>query len=840
LKTFILDTNVLLHDATSLEVFGNNEVVIPLAVLDELDTAKMHFDEVGRNARTVIRTLDKLRGMGSLSGGVEINGSIIRVELNHSGNVPEGLSVEKADNRIISTALGLQKLGKMVIVVSKDINLRVKCDVLGLEAQDYEKDKIAKDLDTIYGGVKTLFVPSSTINDLYKNGKVSIETEAYPNQFFILKSNEKESHSGITRFKGGEFRLCNFPKELWSIIPRNAEQKMAMELLMDPSIKLVTLIGKAGSGKTLIAAASALHHVVNEHKLYNRILLSRPIQPMGKDLGFLPGPQPLDAKILTPDGWTTMGELKVGQQVISRDGFPTKITGIYPKGLKAVYKVITTDDRETECCEDHLWYTETAENRKRKKTGSVKNTKEIILTIKDKNNKINHRLPKNEIVHFNNFALPIPPYTMGVLIGEGTFGDHVDVSNINKELLERVKKELNVLGCTIEYDNKKPEVANFNIKRIFNDYNKTAKRICVKNLDNGEEKIFTRIGEAVVALGLTKNRLEKLCRNSETENGQKFSFMQPSNRWVNPIKEILYNYGMLGMKAPQKFIPSDYIYKASVEDRIALLQGLMDSEGTIKETGESSFATTSKQLAEDLISLVRSLGGQANLHWRDRRLQINGIIKGREIISKHISYEFDISFSNNIIPFYISEKSKHIKPRKYLHGIWIKAIKFVGYKEVQCIMIENPEHLYITDDYIVTHNTIEEKLQPWMQPIYDNLELLLGADYNMIDMYKEQGIIHVEPLTYIRGRSIPNSFIILDEAQNLSLHEIKTIITRLGENSKIVLNGDIDQLDRMELDFSSNGLTHVVEKFKEYPIAGHITLRKGERSELATLASEIL
>jgi len=110
----------------------------------------------------------------------------------------------------------------------------------------------------------------------------------------------------------------------------------------------------------------------------------------------------------------------------------------------------------------------------------------------------------------------------------------------------------------------------------------------------------------------------------------------------------------------------------------------------------------------------------------------------------------------------------------------------------------------------------------------------------MIEIYKEQGIIHVEPLTYIRGRSIPNSFIIIDEAQNLSAHEIKTIITRIGENSKIVLTGDIDQIDNPYVDFADNGLTHVVEKFKEYPIAGHVTLRKGERSELATLASEIL
>ena len=136
--------------------------------------------------------------------------------------------------------------------------------------------------------------------------------------------------------------------------------------------------------------------------------------------------------------------------------------------------------------------------------------------------------------------------------------------------------------------------------------------------------------------------------------------------------------------------------------------------------------------------------------------------------------------------------------------------------------------------------TIEEKLQPWMQPIYDNLEFLLGGDHRMIDMYKEEGLIQVEPLTYIRGRSIPKSFMILDECQNLTAQEIKTIITRLGEDSKIVITGDVEQIDNPYIDFADNGLTHVVERFKEYGISGHITLRKGERSKLATLASEIL
>jgi len=432
LKTFLLDTNVLLHDPTCLKVFGNNEVVIPLSVLDELDNIKTRLDELGRNARSVVRLLDDLRGQGSLSTGVQYEKSLIRVELNHRNHVPEGLDVTKIDNRLISTAIGLQAEGKTVIVVSKDINLRVKCDAVGITANDYVKDKIAEQPSAIYTGSKTLDVPSTVIDELYAKKAIVLEElellagKPYLNQFFILKSVTNPSQSAITRFVGNNtLNLCKDNHSPWGITPRNVEQKMAMDLLLDPKIKLVTLIGRAGSGKTLLAAAAALQMVIKEQKTYQRILISRPIQPMGRDIGFLPG-------------------------------------------------------------------------------------------------------------------------------------------------------------------------------------------------------------------------------------------------------------------------------------------------------------------------------------------------------------------------------------------------------------------------------DIEEKLNPWMQPIYDNLELLLGGDYQMINMYKDEGLIQVEPLTYIRGRSIPKSFIILDEAQNLTAQEIKTIITRLGEESKIVITGDIEQIDNPYVDFADNGLTHVVERFKEYDLSGHITLRKGERSRLATLAAEIL
>lgn len=425
MKTFLLDTNVLLHDPCCLGVFEDNKVVIPISVLDELDKHKGRPDEVGRNARAIARALDSLRKDGSLSDGVYVGKTLVMVELNHSNFVPEALDGTKVDNKLISTALGLMQEGEKVIVVSKDITVRVKCDALKIVAQDYEKDKVAKEPDALFGGSSTEFVSSELINELYANKKVSLDLDCNPNEYVILKSDTEESKSAIARCNGkGEFVLCKSTKNNYSIVPRNVEQRIALDLLMNPDIKLVTIIGKAGSGKTLLTLTAALQQVLSEGK-YKRLLVSRPIQPMGKDLGFLPG-------------------------------------------------------------------------------------------------------------------------------------------------------------------------------------------------------------------------------------------------------------------------------------------------------------------------------------------------------------------------------------------------------------------------------SIEDKMSPWMQPIYDNLEFILGNDYQLIGTYKDEGLIEVEPLTYIRGRSIPNSFMVIDEAQNLSTNEIKTIITRMGDNSKIVLTGDVEQIDVPQMDFSNNGLSNVVEKFKEYGIAGHVTLRKGERSELATLASEIL
>jgi PhoH-like ATPase len=295
-KTFVLDTNVLLHNPGALLAFNDNRIVLALAVIEELDRFKRNNDELGRNARYAIREIDKLRQHGSLGEGVPIgNGGTLQVVLHQdvkSDRSMAGLKAEAADNQIISVALELQRKGQRVIFVSKDINCRVKADALGLHVMDFEQQKV--DYDTLYTGWRELLVPADTINRFYGDKKVTlpdVDPPACPNEFFILKDEANPKHSALARVDMVGRELVPLTPEYdraWNIAPRSALQRMAFELLMDESVQLVTLVGRAGTGKTLMAMAAGLHRVVKDKK-YEKILVSRPIMPMGRDIGYLPG-----------------------------------------------------------------------------------------------------------------------------------------------------------------------------------------------------------------------------------------------------------------------------------------------------------------------------------------------------------------------------------------------------------------------------------------------------------------------------------------------------------------------------------------------------------------------
>ena len=437
-KIYVLDTSVYLTDAESYKTYGNNDIVVPLKVLEEIDNHKKRQDSVGSNARKIIRYLDELRAKGSLYKGVRIarGKGILWVKNYDPKDLPHGFDPGVADNQIVGTALTEIKNNpnKKIVLVSRDINMRVKCDSLGMLCEDYVINQVIKNTDHLYTGFKTQLVDDELIEQFYNGDSIFLEEEEislYPNQYLMLVSSSNDKKTALAKFVNHTIPLKRITphqkRGIWGVKPRNKEQSFAFDLLMDPNVPVITLVGKAGSGKTLMAIAAGLSQVVEDgsEARYRRLVVSRPIQPMGKDIGYLPG-------------------------------------------------------------------------------------------------------------------------------------------------------------------------------------------------------------------------------------------------------------------------------------------------------------------------------------------------------------------------------------------------------------------------------SMEEKMNPWLAPIQDNLQYLMGNDKETLKMYTDDGTIEIEALTYIRGRSIANAYIIIDEAQNLSAHELKTILTRVGENTKIILTGDIEQIDNVYVDETSNGLAYAIEKFKNYELSGHITLVKGERSKVATLAAKIL
>lgn len=289
-KTFVLDTNVLLHDPRAMMNFPKHNVLIPVAVLEELDKMKRLPGDLGRNSRETIRTLDSLKkiGTGNLHKGVKIdNGSVVRVQPELKVEYKYDFIMTINDNRIIMAAYLLQEQGEKVVFVSKDFAARIKAEAIGLEAEDYENLKFS--YEAVYKGLRPLDLPKPDIDLFYKDGRLKIpKLQCRPNEYFVMTSPEHTSAIGKYDPAKGDIESLIKMTHIWGIKPRNVEQRCAMDLLLRDDIKLVTLVGPAGTGKTLLALACGMRKVFDEGN-YSRILVSRPIMPLGRDIGYLPG-----------------------------------------------------------------------------------------------------------------------------------------------------------------------------------------------------------------------------------------------------------------------------------------------------------------------------------------------------------------------------------------------------------------------------------------------------------------------------------------------------------------------------------------------------------------------
>jgi PhoH-like ATPase len=292
-KNYILDTNVLLHDPNSLLHFDEHNVLIPIEVIEEIDRFKRESTERGQNARTFSRTLDGLRAQGHLSDGVKLStGGQLRVIFkNENGAHQNGSS--NVDSRIVASALSVQKNEPKTptILVTKDINLRIKADALGLQAEDYETDRVM--IKDLYTGVFDMAVTPERMLSFRSNGELELEPETKycPNEYCTLTEEGNPKRTALTKVDPAGRKLVpivDCREGVWGIKPRNREQHFAFDALLDDRVKLVTLMGKAGTGKTLMAMAAGLKRTVLDRE-FRRLVVARPTISMGKELGFLPG-----------------------------------------------------------------------------------------------------------------------------------------------------------------------------------------------------------------------------------------------------------------------------------------------------------------------------------------------------------------------------------------------------------------------------------------------------------------------------------------------------------------------------------------------------------------------
>lgn len=317
-KHFVLDTNILLHNPDALFVFQDNHIVLPFKVIEELDKKKRSDDDLGRNARACIRHLDKLRAMGKLTQGVAWGDmptlpnaarsagktGTIRIDVTDYQR-PAAIADDAPDNHIIAVALHLMQQGLRTVFITKDISARIKADALGIKTEDFENQRV--DADHLYTGYVSATLDGELIDELYRDRLLSIaqvapfltheiDGESYaddlqPNQFVVLKDSGDENHTGLGRRLADTdhvIPVTNPKKPVFGIVARNVQQTMALDVLLDEEVKLVTLLGGAGTGKTLLALAAGMAKVFGETR-YDKLLVARPIMPLGRDIGYLPG-----------------------------------------------------------------------------------------------------------------------------------------------------------------------------------------------------------------------------------------------------------------------------------------------------------------------------------------------------------------------------------------------------------------------------------------------------------------------------------------------------------------------------------------------------------------------
>ncbi|WP_432118996.1 PhoH family protein [Streptomyces sp. bgisy032] len=533
-----------------------------------------------------------------------------------------------------------------------------------------------------------------------------------------------------------------------TIRPKTLNQKRYVDAIDKHTV--VFGIGPAGTGKTYLAMAKAVQAL--QSKQVNRIILTRPAVEAGERLGFLPGTlyekidpylrplydalhdmldpdsiprlmaagtievaplaymrgraQPVFTNVLTPDGWRPIGDLQVGDLVVGSDGEPTPVLGVYPQGEKDIYRLTAQDGSWTLCCGEHLWTVRTAADKRRDKPWRVLETREMIGNLRAAHAR-RYELPLlTAPVRLPEREVPMDPYALGLLLGDGclTGSTTPSFATDDPELAEAL--EASLPGVAVRHK-------------------------------SGPDYVLNRIKSPGDVITLE-----------------------------NPVTRVLRELDLLRTRSHSKFVPDDYLYN-SAEVRLAVLQGLLDSDGAPvaqkDRTCRIQYTTTSALLRDDVIALVQSLGGVAYTRRRAAEGRKPGLAKGREAGYRYDAHIIDIRLPEGIEPFRLPRKrDKYLasggggRPMRF-----IDSIEPAGREETVCIQVAAEDSLYVTQDHLLTHNTLND------------------------------------------------AFIILDEAQNTSPEQMKMFLTRLGFDSKIVITGDVTQVDLP--DGQKSGLRQVQE-----------------------------
>jgi phosphate starvation-inducible PhoH-like protein len=518
-----------------------------------------------------------------------------------------------------------------------------------------------------------------------------------------------------------------------TIRPKTVNQKRYVEAIDQHTI--VFAIGPAGTGKTYLAMAKAVQAL--QAKQVNRIILTRPAVEAGERLGFLPGTlyekidpylrplydalhdmvdpdsiprlmaagtvevaplaymrgraQPVETPVLTPDGFRRIGSLRVGDLVVGSDGRPTPVLGVYPQGVKDVYRVTAQDGASTLACGEHLWHVATRDDRRRGRHRVV-TTKDMLAAGLRRAHHRRFELPLVAPVAMPERDVPLEPYALGLLLGDGCL----------------------TTATTPGFTTADPELAE---------------------------------AVAGVAPG-TEARQKSAYDYTLTVAGRGRGGVVTAN----PVTQALRDLGLAGTTSATKFVPSQYLLN-SADVRLAVLQGLLDSDGgPVRQRGRTcrvQFTTVSERLRDDVRYLVRSLGGVAYARTRPARGRRPGLARGREVWHRHDAFVLDIRLPAGVAPFRLARKRAAYdaaggggRPMRF-----VDRIEPAGRAECVCIAVGAADSLYVTEDFLVTHNTLND------------------------------------------------AFIILDEAQNTSPEQMKMFLTRLGFGSKIVVTGDVTQVD---------------------------------------------